>query len=140
MSPFEDHLGRSPTLPLDALVCQEEYSVQTATDFRNKLEETFRSATFAQRLEQARQAAYNGKCYTPPRYEVGDEVSLSKKLFIDSSSSVRPSQELSVLQSGSVLRDRRHKQKRGLGGTSGQYVNTPSYTCVAHRSCPLSPC
>lgn len=56
--------------------------------------------TFAQRLAQSRQAAYNGKRYTPPSYQVGDEIYLSKKLFTDSSSSARPSQKLSVRRIG----------------------------------------
>lgn len=70
--------------------------MQTVTYFRKKLEKKFGSAIFAQRLAQSRQAAYNGKHYTPPSYKVRDEVYLSKKLFTDSSSSVRPLQKVSV--------------------------------------------
>lgn len=74
MSPFEADLGWPSKSILDSIVSHEEDSIQTVTDFRNKLEETFRSATFAQRLAQARQTAYN--------------------------SSVRPSQKLSVRKVG----------------------------------------
>lgn len=73
---------------------------QSVDEFKLSLEESFRSAIFAQKLAQARKSAYNAKRYTPPTYKVGDSVYLSRKLFTDSSSTVRPSQKLSVRRIG----------------------------------------
>lgn len=100
MTPFEADLGWLPKSPLDLFNTSSYESIQSVDDFRTALEESFRNATFAQRLAQARQSAYNKNRYTPPTYKVGDQVFLSKKLFRDASSSVRPSQKLSVRRVG----------------------------------------
>lgn len=100
MSPFEADLGWKPRSPLELLPTRQEENLHSVAEFRASLEESFRSATFAQRLAQARQAAYNAKRYTPPSYAVGDEVYLSRKLFTNASSSARPSQKLSVRRVG----------------------------------------
>lgn len=100
ISPFESDLGWQPRSPLDMLSSRQDDNVQTVNDFRTKLDQSFRNATFAQRLAQARQAAYNAKKYTPPSYDIGDEVYLSRKLFNDASSTARPSQKLCVRRVG----------------------------------------
>lgn len=69
-------------------------------EFKLSSDESFRSATFVQRLSEARQAAFNSKNYTPLSYKVGDTFYLSTKLFTDSSSTVRLSQKLSVRRLG----------------------------------------
>lgn len=61
----------------------------------------FKSATFTQRLAQARQSAYNSKRYTSSSYKIGNEVKLSKTLFADVSLTARPSQKLTVHKVGS---------------------------------------
>lgn len=61
-----------------------------------------KNATFAQHLAQVRQASYNSKRYTPPRYKVGDMVYLSRKLFTDASSAVRPSHKLCLRNIGAL--------------------------------------
>lgn len=99
-SPFELDLGWSPKSPLEALSSVPEDTVHTVNEFKTQLKESFKSATFAQRLAQARQAAYNAKRYRPPSYRPGDEVFLSRKLFTDSSSAIRPSQKLCVRKIG----------------------------------------
>lgn len=100
MSPFEADLGWKPRAPLDIISSRDDEHLPTVTEFRKHLEATFRSATFAHRLAQARQSAYNSKKYSPPSYTVGDDVYLSRKLFTDSSSAARPSQKLSVRKIG----------------------------------------
>lgn len=100
MSPFEVDLGWKPKTPLDIISGRDNDSLPTVTEFREQLEESFKSATFVYRLAQAKQAAYNSKKYLPSSYEIGDEVYLSKKLFTDSSSAARPSQNLSVRRVG----------------------------------------
>lgn len=102
MSPFEIDIRWYPKSPLETLYRMGPESVQTITDFKIKLDEAFKTATFAQRLAQARQAAYTGKRYTLSRYAVDDEVCLSRKLFVDSASAVQPFQKLSVRRIGSV--------------------------------------
>lgn len=57
MSSFEIYLGWSLKSTLETLHCMRPDSVQTVIDFKVKLEETSKTATFAQRLTQARQAA-----------------------------------------------------------------------------------
>lgn len=100
MSPFEADLGWQPRSPLELLANHNEDKIQTVTEFRAALRESFKSATFAQHLAQSRQAAYNNQRYRPPSYKVGDEVYLSRKLFTDSSSSARPCPKLSVRRVG----------------------------------------
>lgn len=96
MSPFEADLGWQPKSPLELFGKQNNNRLQSVSDFRASLHASFRSAIFAQRLAQARQAAYNGKRYTPPQYKVGERVFLSRTLFTDSSSAARSSQKLCV--------------------------------------------
>lgn len=54
MSPFELDLGWTPRQPLDSLSGYSEDTIQTVTDFKSLLEESFDSTRFAQRLAQAR--------------------------------------------------------------------------------------
>lgn len=81
MTPFEAALGWNPKSPIDILKGRNEGPLQSVTDFKKRLEESFRSARFAQRLAQAIQAAYKSKKYQPPTYVVGDNVYLSRSLF-----------------------------------------------------------
>lgn len=100
MSPFEADLGWKITSPLDSVALHSDNSIQTVTEFRTRLEESFKSASFAHRLAQSRQAVYNCKCYSPPSYQIGDSVFLTNKLFTDASSSARPSQKFSIRRAG----------------------------------------
>lgn len=61
MLPFEADLGWKPRSPLELLSNGQEENLHYVAEFRPSLEESFRSATFAQRLAQARKAAYNAK-------------------------------------------------------------------------------
>lgn len=100
MTPFEADLAWNPRSPLKILAVHSEDSLATVSEFKNRLEESFLSATFPQRLAQSKQAAYNSKNYTPLSYDVGDKVYLSKKLFTNSTYSVRPSEKLCVQRVG----------------------------------------
>lgn len=100
MSPFEADLGWKPRSPLELFRNRKEENLHSVSELKATLEASFQSALFAQRLAQARQAAYNAKRYTPPSYNIGDKIYLSRKLFTDASSAVRPSQKLSVRRVG----------------------------------------
>lgn len=85
ISPFELEIGQQPKSPLELLAQGPKVDIQSVSEFKESLRASFTDATFAHRLAQTRQAAYNSKLYAPPTQTVGDEVFLSKKLFTDAS-------------------------------------------------------
>lgn len=76
MTFFEADLGWQPESPLISFANFTQDHMQIVTDLKEDLEERFRVVTFAHRLSQVRQSAYNNKICTPPSYNVGDEVYL----------------------------------------------------------------
>lgn len=99
-TPFEADLGWQPRSPIEISSSRHDDSFQTVNAFQAKLDESFRNATFAQRLVQAREAAYNSKRYTPPNHEVRNEVYLTRKLFTDATSTARLSPKLFIRRVG----------------------------------------
>lgn len=96
ISRFEADLGWSPKTLIKLLSGIHDELLQSVTELKRSLQESLRSATFAQRLAQARQGTYNSKSYEPPSYKVGDKVFLSYNLFTGSSSTARTSPTLDV--------------------------------------------
>lgn len=134
MTSFEADLGWQPKSPLDLLANYTQDHLQTVTDFKEHLEESFRVATVAHRLAQARQSAYNSNKYTPPSCEVGDEVYLSKKRFTDSSSAARLSQKLSVRRVGLFKALQVINKKSRQTGSARDYVYSSDSARRAHSS------
>lgn len=100
ISPFELGLGWCPRSALELFARPADNSIQSASEIREKLQNTFEDARFAFRFAQVRQSAYNAQRCTPPPYEVGDQLYLRRRLFTYSASAVQWSRKLRVKHYG----------------------------------------
>lgn len=100
ISPFETDQGWQPASSLDLLSRRYSTTIQNVTDLKVRLASTFNDTKFAMRIAQARQPAYNQKCYMPPNCTVGDNVFLSRKLSTTAVSDAQLSQKIGVKRYG----------------------------------------
>lgn len=97
--PFELDLGWKLKSPLE-LLSRTNSSVESVNDLKIRLSAAVLHAQNAQKLAQARQAAYNNQRYCPPSYRVGNMVWLSRKYFTDAYSKSQTSRNLGVKRYG----------------------------------------
>lgn len=100
MTPFEVDLGWNPRSPLDSMASRRDITVQSVENLKQRLSTCYDDALFALTLAQAHQSAYNAKCYTPPSYQIEEDVFLSRKLFTTAASNAQPSKKLGVRKYG----------------------------------------
>lgn len=92
-TPFEIDLGWNPRGPLD-MHLPVDSSVESVAQFNMRMNEALDDARFSHTLAKARHAAYSSQTLTPPCYEVGERVWISRSLFRDAVSRAQSSDKL----------------------------------------------
>lgn len=93
MSPFEVDLAWRPRHPLSVITGTTP--VQAVDDFIEGLKGAFEDARYSHTLAKAKQSMESGIHSKKPNYKPGDNVWVSRKLWIDHYNRTRPSAKLS---------------------------------------------